>query len=159
MNMTPGAACSPFRKTALSGEYKSRWQDPDTIRQVLHDYKRIAIVGLSPNPERPSNMVGRYLIDKDYEIIPVNPGHEEILGLRCYKSLPDIPGPVDVVDIFRNPDTVIPVVEEAIKMGAKAIWFQIDVVNLEAGELAEENGLRVIMDRCIKIEHECLKME
>ncbi len=123
-----------------------------TLRQIFADMKTIAVVGLSPKESRPSNMVARYLIDKGYTIIPVNPGQEEILGLKCYPDLSSIGQQVDVVDIFRRADQVEPIVAEAVSIGAKAIWMQEGIVNEQAAALAEKAGLKVIMDHCIKIE-------
>ena len=127
--------------------------DYAATRELLSASKTIAVVGLSPKQERPSNMVARYLLDVGYTIYPVNPGHELLLGLPCYPSLADIPGPVDIVDIFRRSEQVVPVVEEAVSIEARAVWMQQGVINHEAKALAEENGLMVIMDRCIKIDH------
>jgi uncharacterized protein len=125
----------------------------DEIRWVLKNTKSIAIVGLSPKENRPSNLVGRYLIDVGYAVVPVNPGHTEILGKKCYSKLIDIKEQIDVVDIFRKTENVMPVVEEAITIGAKVIWMQLGIVNYQAATRAEQAGLTVIMDRCIKIEH------
>ncbi|MFC1595878.1 CoA-binding protein [Candidatus Margulisiibacteriota bacterium] len=153
--MSQNNTCSlPLNREVLPAEYQQRWQNPETIQQILRDYKTIAIVGISPKEDRPSNMVGAYLIAQGFEVIPVNPREQEILGLPCYPSLSDIPHPVDIVNIFRRPDMVLPIVEEAIAIKAKAVWFQLTVINLEAGRLAEENGLAVVMDRCLKVEHE-----
>ncbi|MFQ6674460.1 MAG: CoA-binding protein [Fidelibacterota bacterium] len=116
----------------------------------------IAVVGLSPRPERPSHQVARYLKSNGYRIIPVNPGHAEILGEPCYGNLKLIPDPVDVVDIFRRPEYVGPVVEDAIAMGAQAIWLQDGVVNRSAARLAEKAGLWVVMDDCMSRQHRLL---
>lgn len=116
----------------------------------------IAAVGLSPKPERPSNMVARYLLDTGYTVIPVNPGQKEILGLPCYPNLASIPVPVDIVDIFRRPEHVPQIVDEAIAINAKVIWMQEGIVNEEAARKARDAGLTVIMDRCIKKDHENL---
>lgn len=126
--------------------------DPNA-RHVLESSKTIAVVGLSAKENRPSNQVARYLITAGYEIIPVNPGQEKILGRQCYPSLSAIPVPVDVVDIFRRADEVMPVVEEAIAIKAKAVWMQLGIVNEEAADKARAAGLQVIMDRCMKIDH------
>jgi predicted CoA-binding protein len=123
------------------------------IKKILGASISIAVVGLSPKENRPSNLVGRYLIDAGYTIIPVNPGHTEILGKKCYPSLTEINTQVDIVDIFRRSEDVLPIVEEAITIGAKIIWMQLGVVNHQAAARAEEAGLTVIMDRCIKIDH------
>jgi predicted CoA-binding protein len=123
------------------------------IRRILTDSKTIAVVGLSPKPNRPSHQVALYLMEAGYTIIPVNPGQDAILGQTCYSSLRDIPVPVDMVDIFRRSETVMPVVEEAIDIGARFIWMQEGVINEEASAKAERAGLTVVMDRCTKIDH------
>jgi len=125
----------------------------ENIRRILKDSKTIAIVGLSPKQHRPSHQVARYLMEAGYAIIPVNPGQETILGLPCYPNLRAIPISVDLVDIFRRPEAVLPIVEDAIAIGAKFIWMQEGIVNTEAAEKAEAAGLTVIMDRCTKIDH------
>lgn len=124
-----------------------------TIRRILNNSKTIAVVGLSPKPQRPSHQVARYLMAAGYLIIPVNPGQETILGLTCYPNLKAIPTAVDLVDIFRRSETVLPIVEDAIGIGAKFIWMQEGIVNIEAAAKAEAAGLTVIMDRCTKIDH------
>lgn len=113
----------------------------------------IAIVGLSPDHEKPSNIVATYLIAHGYRIIPVNPGYEEILGQKSYKSLSEIGEKIDVVDIFMRADKLLPVVEEAIKLKPKAIWLQLGIINEEAGKLAEKAGITFFMNVCIKQEH------
>ncbi|MDP3481409.1 MAG: CoA-binding protein [Desulfoprunum sp.] len=123
------------------------------VGQLLRCAKTIAMVGLSPKENRPSNMVGRYLLSVGYTIFPVNPGHTEILDQPCYAQLSAIPAKIDIVDIFRRSEDVLPIVEEAVKLGAGAIWMQLGIINLEAAEFARRNGLVVIMDRCIKIDH------
>jgi predicted CoA-binding protein len=123
------------------------------IRRVLQDSKTIAVVGLSPKPQRPSHQVARYLMEAGYTIIPVNPGQDTILGLPCYPDLLAIPTQVDMVDIFRQPEAVLPIVEDAIAIGARFIWMQEGIVNKEAAAKAEAAGLIVIMDRCSKIDH------
>ncbi len=131
----------------LSNEYVT------TIRKVLRESKTIAVVGLSPKPNRPSHQVARYLMEVGYTIIPVNPGQDIILGQTCYSNLRDIPTPVDMVDIFRRQEEVVPIVEDAIGIGARFIWMQQGIVNEEAAGKAEAAGLIVIMDRCTKIDH------
>lgn len=123
------------------------------VEQLLRKARTIAIVGLSPKENRPSNMVGRYLLQAGYTIFPVNPGQTEIFGQPCYPHLSAIPARIDIVDIFRRPEDVFPIVEEAVKIGAGAIWMQLGIVNNEAAGLASRHGLAVIMDRCIKIDH------
>ena len=124
-----------------------------TIRRILKDSNTIAVVGLSPKSHRPSHQVALYLIEVGYTIIPVNPGQDKILDQTCYPNLRDIPAPVDMVDIFRRPEEVLPIVEDAIAIGAKFIWMQEGIVNKEAAAKAEAAGLEVIMDRCTKIDH------
>ncbi len=126
---------------------------PDIIDQIL-TLHTIAVVGLSPKAERPSHGVTRYLLAQGYRIIPVNPAHEEILGLKCYPSLKEVPEPVEVVDVFRRTEYAVPMAEEAIAAGAKAFWLQLGIVNDEAIQLAEAAGLLAVQNRCIKIEHE-----
>jgi predicted CoA-binding protein len=123
------------------------------IRRILLYSQTIAIVGLSPKPHRPSNQVARYLMEAGYRIIPVNPGQDTILGLPCYPNLLAIPTRVDLVDIFRRQEEVLPIVEEAIAIGAKFVWMQEGIVNEEAAAKARAAGLEVVMDRCTKIDH------
>ena len=124
------------------------------IRGVLNTYKVFAMVGASPNQVRPSFFAMKYLMAKGYKVIPVNPGHvgKEILGQKVYASLKDIPDPVEVVDIFRNSSYALEITEDAIAIGAKVVWMQLGVRNDEAARLAEEAGLKVVMNRCPKIE-------
>ncbi len=129
-------------------------EDQDLKRkELLAAVKVIAIVGLSPKEDRPSNRVARYLRDAGYRIIPVNPQHDQILGEKSYKTLGDIPEKIDVVDIFMRPEGVVPIVEEAVKLRPKAIWLQLGVINDAAKAIAEKEGIPFIQDRCIKIEH------
>jgi predicted CoA-binding protein len=111
------------------------------------------MVGLSSNPFRPSHFAAIYLIAEGYDVIPVNPRDSQVLGRQCYPTLAAIPGPVEVVDIFREPSAVPAIVEEAIAIGAKVIWMQLGVIHNEAAEQARHAGLEVVMDRCMKIEH------
>lgn len=124
----------------------------DRLR-ILRKYRTIAMVGLSGNPFRPSHFAAIYMLAEGYRVIPVNPREQEILGQRCYPSLRDIPEPVEIVDIFREPKAVPGIVEEAIAVGAKAIWMQLGVINEAAAQRAKEAGLEVVMDACVKIEH------
>ena len=123
------------------------------IPEILKSFRQVAVVGISDKPHRPSHYVSEYLLHAGFTIFPVNPRYEEVLGLKCYPTLSDIPHPVEIVDIFRRPDTVMPVVEEAIKIGAKVVWMQQGVINHEAAQKALDAGLLVVMDRCLKIEH------
>jgi uncharacterized protein len=125
----------------------------ETIKKILSESKVIAIVGMSSDPGKPSHAVGKYLMESGYEVIPVNPTVEEIIGLKAYHSLKEIPKKVDVVDIFRNPKDVPPIVDEAIEIGAKTVWMQEGIVNNAAAIKAEEAGLTVVMDRCMEKAH------
>jgi predicted CoA-binding protein len=126
----------------------------DFEEQIFEDSKVIAVVGLSANPERPSYRVASYLKGNGYTIIPVNPSIESTLDEKSYPDLSSIPVAVDVVDIFRKPEDVLPIVEDAVKIGAKTVWLQEGVVNEEAAEFARNAGLRVVMDRCMLKEHQ-----
>ena len=130
-------------------------QHTKLIEQLLSDVQHIAIVGLSPKENRPSNMVARYLLDAGYIIYPVNPGQDEILGQRCYPNLISVPHPIDIVDIFRRSEDILPIVEQALECSPlpKAIWMQQGIVNAAAAEIAQDKGLFVVMDRCIKVDH------
>jgi len=130
----------------------------EEIKNTLHSCKIVAVVGISPKEDRSSYRVASYLKSKGYRIIPVRPGEEEILGEKVYHSLSEIPKEikVDVVDIFRRSEDVPPIVEEAIQRGAKGVWMQEGVIHKEAGEKAEKAGLKVVMDRCMKKEHQRL---
>jgi len=129
------------------------WQDPLVILGILNTARTIAIVGLSPNELRASYFVGFYLRRHGYRIVPVNPREREILGQTSYPSLADVPFPIDVVDVFRAPDAVPQIARDAVKVGAGALWCQYTVISPEGGQVAEAGGLRVVMDRCMKVEH------
>jgi predicted CoA-binding protein len=133
-----------------------RFQDLSVIAEIVRTAKTIAVVGLSPKPDRPSYEVAAYMQAQGYRIIPVNPRATEILGEKCYPSLSDIPIAVDIVDVFRQPDAVPEIAEEAVKIGAKALWLQLGVISLEGAEIAERGGMKVIMDRCLKVDHMAL---
>lgn len=128
-------------------------QTDDALRRVLLDSRVIAIVGLSSNEARPSNVVAKYMMAHGYTVIPVNPAETEILGQKCYASLAEIPRKVDVVDCFRKSEDIPPLARAAVDIGAKVLWMQLHVVNDEAARLATAAGLDVVMDRCIKIDH------
>jgi predicted CoA-binding protein len=125
--------------------------------EILNSSRVVAVVGLSSKPERLSYKVASYLKQQGYRIIPVNPTEKEILGEPCYPDLASVPEPIDVVDIFRRSEEVPPIVEEAIKIGAKAVWMQEGVVNKEAAARARKSGLMVVMDKCMRKEHQKLK--
>jgi len=137
---------SPVNRSAYATSVQDR------IR-ILETYKRIAMVGLSSNPFRPSHFAAIYMLAHGYDVTPVNPRESEILGRRSYPSLLDVPGPIEIVDIFREPEAVPAIVEEAIARNAKVIWMQLGVIHEQAAARAREAGLEVIMDRCVKIEH------
>lgn len=124
----------------------------DRLR-ILEKYRRIGMVGLSSNPFRPSHFAAIYLISEGYDVVPVNPREPAVLGRKSYPSLSEIPGGVEVVDIFREPAAVPAIVDEAIAAGARVIWMQLGVIHEEAAERSRQAGLDVVMDRCMKIEH------
>ena len=130
-----------------------RYQDSLTIQRVLHTARTVAIVGLSSNQLRASYFVGYYLKRHGYRVIPVNPREAEILGETCYASLLDVPVPVDVVDVFRVPDALPGIAGEAVAIHAGALWCQFGVINADGALIAEDGGMTVIMDRCLKVEH------
>ena len=123
------------------------------LRRILKTNRVIAVVGLSADWFRPSYFAAKYMIEHGYTVIPVNPRYGEILGQSCYKSLRDIPVKVDIVDVFRRTEDVMPIAGDAIAIGARVLWQQIGVVNAEAAQKAEAAGLDTVMDRCVKIEH------
>ena len=131
----------------------SRYQDPLTIQRVLLGGRTVAVVGLSKNELRASYFVGFYLKRHGYRVIPVNPRESEILGEQSYKSLRDVPVPIDIVNVFRAPDALPGIAEEAVAIGAGSLWCQFTVINEEGARIAEAGGVTVIMDRCIKVEH------
>jgi uncharacterized protein len=130
--------------------------DFSQIKNILQSFQVIAVVGLSPKESRPSNEVAVYLQQNGYTVIPVNPGQTEILGRTCYPDLQSIPTPVDVVNVFRRSELVEPVVADAIKIKARVIWMQQGIVSERAADFARKAGLTVIMDRCIKVDHQDL---
>lgn len=121
--------------------------------RIIRSSRSVALVGVSANPIRSSNFVASYLIRTDFVTFPVNPMYDEVLGMRCYPSLADLPETPDIVDIFRREDQIPGVVEEAIAVGAKVVWFQLGLRNDEAARMALDAGLAVVQDRCLKIEH------
>jgi hypothetical protein len=125
----------------------------DLIREILTSAKTIAVVGLSDNPERDSYKVAAYLKTKGYKIIPVNPAKDEILGEKSYPDLQSIPDKIDIVDIFRKPDAIPEIVDEAINIKAKTVWMQLGLSHNESARKAEEKGLKVVQSKCIKVEH------
>jgi uncharacterized protein len=129
------------------------YQDPLAIQRLLHRARTIAVVGLSPNSLRASNFVGFYLQRHGYRVIPVNPRETEILGEVSHPTLSAVPEPVDIVNVFRAPDALPAIAQEALAIGAGALWCQFGVVNEEGARIAEDGGLAVVMDRCLKFEH------
>ena len=128
----------------------------ESVEEILKQGKTIAVVGLSPNPERDSHRVAKYLQSQGYRIIPVNPMTDQVLGEKSYPDLKSVPETIDVVDIFRKSEDVPPIVNEAIDMGAPVIWMQLGVVNEEAATKARNAGLAVVMDKCMEVEHKLL---
>lgn len=139
--------------TVLSESDRAKFMDPGIIRTVLATTRTVAIVGLSPKPERPSYFVGSYLQYEGYRVIPVNPRATEIFGEKAYPDLLSIPFPVDMVNVFRQPEECVEIAQQAVQIGAKTLWLQLRVINHEAAQIALDGGLTVIMDRCVKIEH------
>jgi predicted CoA-binding protein len=129
------------------------YQDPETIRRVLGYARTVAIVGASSNVLRASNFVAYYLNLHGVRVIPVNPREREVYGQKAYPSLLDVPDPIDVVDVFRQPSAVPAIAREAVQVGAKALWLQFSVISPQGAAIAAESGLDVVMDRCMKIEH------
>ena len=127
--------------------------DIETLRRILATDRTIAVVGLSADWYRPSYFAAKYMQEHGYRIVPVNPRYDEILGERCYKSLAEIPHPVDMVDVFRRTADVPPIAEQAVAIGARTLWQQLGVVSEEADRIARAAGLDSVMDRCVKIEH------
>jgi len=127
--------------------------DDEDIADILRRYRRVAVVGLSKDPAKASHRVAAYLIENGYDVVPVNPSCDEVLGRRCHPDLRSVPGRIDVVDIFRPAADVPPIVADAIAIGARAVWMQQGIVNNEAAERAASAGLRVVMNRCMMVEH------
>lgn len=127
--------------------------DPLARLRLLQQHRSVAMVGASANPLRPSHFVATYLLNRGYDLIPVNPAEDRILQRRCYPSLRAIDRPVGIVNIFRSPEHVPEIVEDAVAIGAKAVWMQFGVIHAEAARRALDAGLEVVMDRCMKVEH------
>jgi predicted CoA-binding protein len=125
----------------------------DEIIELLRKCRTIAVVGISPKESRDSNKVAKYLMDQGYEVVPVNPGQREVLGKPCFRTLRDIPFPIDMADLFLNPTRVPSVVDQALEIGVHAIWMQEGVVHNEAAQKARKAGIPVVMNKCIKKEH------
>ena len=127
--------------------------DIPTLRRVLAECRTIAVVGLSAQWHRPSNFAAKYMQEHGYRVIPVNPAYPEVLGEKCYPSLRDVPEKIDMVDCFRASSEIEPIADDAIAIGAKVLWMQLGVINLDAARKARAAGLEVVLDRCVKIEH------
>jgi predicted CoA-binding protein len=153
MGPGPGLSCAIRLNTKLTEAQKALYQDPRAIRTILNTHRRIAIVGLSTDRQKASYFVASYLKYAGWEVVPVNPKADEILGLKAYPDLKSIPGKVDLVDIFRPAPDVGPIVDDAIAIGAKAVWQQLRVINLDAAEKARRAGLLSVVDLCVKMEH------
>ena len=128
-------------------------EDDGMIGQILSKAKTVAVVGASPKPWRDSGSIAQFLAGRGYTVFPVNPAYDDVLGMKCYPNLASIDTKIDIVDIFRKPEEVLPVIDEAIAISASTVWMQLEVVNTEAAKRAEDAGLNVIMDRCIAVEH------
>lgn len=138
-------------------EFPSVNSNSEEIKKIFEQTKTVAIIGCSPNPDKASNMVASYLKSVGFNIVPVYPKEEEILGEKVYRSLNDIPFKVDMVDIFRKPDVIASVVDEAIKRGdIDIVWTQLGLVNNEAANKAKESGMKVVQNKCTKIEHRAI---
>lgn len=145
--------CDISLNTKLTPEQREKYQNGKAIQDLLRTAKVIAIVGLSTEKTKASNMVGSYLKDRGFTVVPVHPKAEEILGEKCYPNLKSIPFPVDIVDVFRPASELPAIVEDAISIGAKAVWMQLRIINFEAAEAARQAGLVAVVDMCIKMEH------
>jgi len=132
---------------------RENMNDDQMMKDILLSAKTIASVGLSSNQEKESYWIVSYLKDQGYRIIPVNPTADEILGEKAYPDLESVPEKIDVVQVFRKPEDVPPVVDSAIKVGAKAVWMQEGIVNEEAAQKARQAGLQVVMDACMRVTH------
>jgi predicted CoA-binding protein len=148
-----GPACDIRLNTQLTPDQRERFQSVETIRRLLRDVRTVAMVGLSAESQKASHFVATYLQHEGYRVIPVTPREGTILGERTYPDLASIPVPVDLVDVFRPAAECVRVTEQAIAAGIPAIWFQLRIPALAAAELAEQAGLAVVLDRCVKMEH------
>jgi uncharacterized protein len=153
MSFGATTSCSISLNTSLTTEQRERYQNTPVINDILGRAKTIALVGLSTEKTKASNMVASYLQDEGYRVIPVNPRADEILGEKSYPDLKSIPFPVDVVDVFRPTNEVAGIVDDAIAIGAGAVWMQLRIIDLPSAERAQEAGLNVVVDKCMKMEH------
>ncbi len=148
--MSDDEACPlPLNRQSGGGDARG---EADAVRRMI-DAKRIAVVGLSDDPSRASYGVAAYLRSVGKEIIPVNPNYQTVMGLKCYPSLEAVPGPIDVVDVFRRPEHCADVVRQAVAAGAKGVWLQSGIVSEEAERIAAEAGIDFVQDRCMKVDH------
>ena len=153
MGSGSGLACDLTLNSALPVDLRPIYQNQHQIRTMLAETRTIAMVGLSPDRQKASNVVATYLGYMGYEIIPVNPLYGEVLGRKSYASLDDVPVKVDMVDVFRPSSECLAIAQDAVAIGARFLWLQLRVINVDAGEVARDAGLAVVMDRCIKMEH------
>lgn len=145
-------ACDIRLNTKLTDDQRGRFQDSRVIQRLLREAKTIAIVGLSTEKTKASNMVASYLLDEGYQVVPIHPSATEILGQQSYPDLKAVPISLDVVDIFRPAAEVPGIVQDAIGIGARAVWMQLRIIDLESAQAALDAGLDVVVDRCIKME-------
>lgn len=143
----------PALNTVLSPDQRARYQNSHTIQRLLGESKTVAVVGMSTETTKASNMVASYLIDEGYTVYPVNPRAKEVNGVPCYPDLASVPGPIDIVDVFRPANEVAAIVDQAIAVGAKAVWCQLRIIDLDAADKALAAGVEVVIDKCIKMEH------
>jgi len=153
MGSGPGIACDINLNTALTPEERAVYQDPAVIQGILHNSRNIALVGLSSDTQKASYFVATYLLYEGYRVFPVTPKAGPILGQKCYATLRGIPEPVDLVVVFRPAHEALKFAEEAIAIKAKAFWTPLRVISFEAAEKARSAGLKVVMDKCVKMEH------
>jgi predicted CoA-binding protein len=146
-------ACDIRLNTALSDEDRHQFQNHFEIQTLLGQAKTIAIVGLSTEPTKASNMVGSYLKDEGFTVVPIHPKAKEVLGFPAYPRLQDVPFAIDIVNVFRPTNEVAGIVSDAIEIGAGAIWMQLRIIDLESARIAKQTGMTVVVDRCIKMEH------
>jgi hypothetical protein len=153
MGFGPSAVCDIRLNTSLTPEQRAKFQNSARIRDLLGGAKAVAVVGLSAERTKASNMVASYLQDEGYRIIPVNPRATEILGEKCYPDLKSIEVPIDIVDVFRPASEVSAIVDDAIAIGAKAVWMQLRIIDFASADRAIDASLVAIVDKCIKMEH------
>ncbi|NPV92807.1 MAG: CoA-binding protein [Firmicutes bacterium] len=153
MGFGSGASCSINLNTTLTPEQRERYQNPGVIQKLLDTARTIAIVGLSADRQKASFFVASYLKYEGYRIIPINPRGTDVLDEKCYPDLLSIPEKVDIVDVFRPAHEVPEIVEQSIAIGAQAVWMQLRIIDFAAAEKAEQAGLMVVMDKCVKMEH------